>query len=306
MRINIFFVCFLVGKVIIGVTDELKLIHVPSTENEPMEVAIADQNMLSQVNSSLSHIPSFSEDLKVAHDLIDSCLLQLNLFASIAKQQRSTYVPGQSESEETVVTCECSVTSKPDVPVISLQIKLTSNTSVPFSKDWRVDIAVCQKEGKISTAPVHHIFPFSQELLPKSTKEMYIPISGPSSLNLQPYHITVSLVLTLDVTFTTIAKWPSDVGETLIVEIHKQVFDALDCLKMVCSNVPVTSGTGADCILWRALQSTSNRPQLAKCLLTMPRVCTDKTVGGGLKQVGNSPTFTLAIGVSDRLCMCTF
>ncbi|KAK3786736.1 hypothetical protein RRG08_000944 [Elysia crispata] len=286
---------------IIGVTDELKLIHLPFFQDKLADTAQADSNTKSFEKRNLNCIPCFSEDTSAAHNLMDSCLLQLNLFATILKQQRNVCDAGQLEEEEILVSCKCNVSSKPSIPFIFFQVQLTNNTNVEFTKDWKVDVCVFQKAENVSTDLRHFIFPILYALSPNSSEELNIPISRPSGSNFRPYHMTVSLVLSLDLTFTSTQKWISHAQKPLSVKIHEQVFDALDYLQHVNYITPALGKS--DESLSNTLQDNGNTvcSDLAKCLLTIPRSRTDKTLEEESKQIG-STSLSVTIPVPTIIC----
>ncbi|RUS83780.1 hypothetical protein EGW08_008438, partial [Elysia chlorotica] len=288
---------------IVGVTDELKLIHVPTSQDKQMDNAQTDSSVKNLMERTLKCVPCFSEDTSAAHTLMDSCLLQFNLFASILKQRGDIPQAGLLNTKDRLVTCKCSVSSKLGIPLIFFQIKLSNNAHVQFTKDWTVDVYVGQEEENFTTGLRHFIFPISNSLPPHSTKELNISIPSPSGSNFRPYHLSISLVLSLNLAFTTTQKWIDDGKKTLTVKIHEQVFDAFDYLHHVYDTYP--DGGETEELIGITLQDKCSGntacSDLAKCLLAIPRTKVDAMLGEELKQTVSAP-LTLTIPVPASVC----
>ncbi|GFR72224.1 hypothetical protein ElyMa_000373400 [Elysia marginata] len=281
--------------VIIGVSNELKVVHLPVSQEKQGVTPRTASNLNSLVDSNIKCILNSSEDIRAAQTLVDSCLLQLNLFASIVRQRRAVSRAEVLKSEEIVVTCDCSFLSRPS---ICLQVKLTNNTHSSFTRDWKVDVCFGQKAESeaISTASRHFVFPFPQGLPPKSTKEIFIPISTSSVSSLKPYDMSVSLVFTPEVALST-----GYVQKTLFVKVYEGDFNVMDYLQTFSSTDLTSSIKTVD---ERTSQNGGNTisSELAKCLLTIPRTLPCKSYGEELKQIGTSPTFALTLLVPQILC----
>lgn len=286
--------------VIIGISNELKLVQLPISQDKAMRPPHSDSTMNILLDSDLKCITDFFEDTRSAQTLIDSCLLQLNLFASLIKQQRALLHHQFLKNEDIIVTCKCDILSKPSIPFIWFQVLLTNNTNVLFTQDWTVDVNVDQK-----AAPRHFVIPLPHGLPPKSTKEIIIPVPSPSVPNLRPYGLSVTLILTPNVTLSTIKTLPSHFNQPLVVKIYEECFDVMDYLQLTSSTDSAISYRRPDepCSFLQGNNSVMSG-ELVKCLSSIPRIRSARNLveevhAGG----GSSPTFAITLLVSEVLCI---
>ncbi|GFN97615.1 hypothetical protein PoB_002412100 [Plakobranchus ocellatus] len=285
------------GDMIIGVSEDFELTVLPASKMEqPFSTC---SNSHSHLDSYLKSVPPYTDNIQEAQDHIDLCLLQLNLFASIVKQKDTSNLDDIVGEE--IVTCQCVIKSYSNLRTLFFQIQLNNFTSEPFTNDWKVDVSICQKAENVSVGMKHFVVPLNQGLPSKSSKEIFIPIMGPSACNMHPFYMTVSLVLALNPHFSSMKTLPPQIKKALSVQIHEQFFDALDYLHLSNHFNPVTDFVrtdGLDCSPW---QGCSN-PELTTRLFSLSRPWKNRIHQERLRFSSDMPLLTLAIGVLESLC----